>query len=135
MCCPRGNHFDLGTNHCLTVWLLAAEVLTTILGLFVFGSFKYQIHKNALKYGMLLVIGATFCGLASSEWHVEIPQRGWENWAREHLLTFDGLNDLVHADTMLFILGLTFFASVIAKTRLLEGITFQLLKRNKGAIL
>jgi len=36
---------------------------------------------------------------------------------------------------MLFILGLTFFVSVIAQTRLLEGITFKLLRRNKGAIL
>src|SRR5262245_29383942 len=30
----------------LPVSLLAAEVFLTILGLFVFGSFKYQIHKN-----------------------------------------------------------------------------------------
>ena len=36
---------------------------------------------------------------------------------------------------MLFILGLTFFVSVIAQTRLLEGITFFLLRRNRGAIL
>src|SRR4029077_7304176 len=42
------------------VGLLAAEVLATILGMFVLGSFKYQIHKNALTYGMLLVIAATF---------------------------------------------------------------------------
>ena len=41
-----------------------------------------------------------------------------------HLLSFHGLDDLIHADTMLFILGLTFFVSVIAQTRLLEGITF-----------
>src|SRR4029079_1183516 len=38
-------------------------------------------------------------------------------------------------DTMLFILGLTFFVAVIAQTRLLEGITFRLLRRNRGAIL
>ena len=36
---------------------------------------------------------------------------------------------------MLFILGLTFFVSVIAQTRLLEGITFALLRRNDGAIM
>src|SRR4029450_5572035 len=36
--------------------LLAAEVFATIFGLFVFGSFKYQIHYNALTYGMLLII-------------------------------------------------------------------------------
>ena len=115
--------------------LLAAEVLATILGLFVFGSFRYQIHKNALTYGMLLVIVATFCGLHTSPWHVEIATLGWWPWAREHLLSFHGLDDLVHADTMLFILGLTFFVSVIAQSRLLEGVTFVLLRRYKGAIL
>ena len=55
-------------------WLLAAEVLSTILGLFLFGSFRYQIHKNALTYGMLLVIVATFSQLATSTWHVEIAR-------------------------------------------------------------
>jgi len=119
----------------LPTWLLAAEVFATILGLFLFGSFRYQIHKNALTYGMLLVILATFCGLETSEWHVEIAQRGWWYWTQTHLLSFHGLDDLIHADTMLFILGLTFFVSVIAQTRLLEGITFFLLRRYQGAIL
>ena len=41
----------------------------------------------------------------------------------------------MHADTMLFILGLTFFVSVIAQTRLLEGVTLFLLQRNRGLIL
>jgi hypothetical protein len=36
---------------------------------------------------------------------------------------------------MLFILGLTLFVAVIAQTRLLEGITFVLLRRNDGVIL
>jgi hypothetical protein len=116
-------------------WLLAAEVLATILGLFLFGSFRYQINKNALTYGMLLVIAATFARLGTSTWHVEIAQQGWTAWARQHLLTFSGLDDLVHADTMLFILGLTLMVSVIAQTRLLEGITFFLLHRYRGAIL
>jgi len=119
----------------IPVWILAAEVLATILGLFLFGSFKYQIHKNALTYGMLLIIVATFSGLRTSGWHVEITQRGWWYWTQQHLLSFRGLDELVHADTMLFILGLTFFVSVIAQTRLLEGITFSLLRRNRGAIL
>jgi Na+/H+ antiporter NhaD/arsenite permease-like protein len=119
----------------LPLWLLAVEVFATILGLFVFGSFRYQIHKNVLTYGMLLIIIATFCGLGSSAWHVEIAERGWWHWAREHLLTFHGWDDLIHADTMLFILGLTFFVSVIAQTRLLEGITFYLLRRFRGSIL
>jgi hypothetical protein len=119
----------------LPVSLLAAEVFATILGLFLFGSFRYQIHKNALTYGMLLVIAATFVGLPSSEWHRQIADAGVWNWTRQHLLSYRGLDELIHADTMLFILGLTFLVSVIAQTRMLEGITFFLLRRNGGAIL
>ncbi len=119
----------------MPVGLLAAEVFATILGLFLFGSFTFQIHKNALTYGMLLVVGATFSQLATSTWHVEIAERGWRIWVAEHLLSFDGLDGLVHADTMLFILGLTLFVAVIAQTRLLEGITLVLLRRNAGYIL
>jgi hypothetical protein len=52
-----------------------------------------------------------------------------------HLLSFEGLDELVHADTMLFILGLTLFVSVIAQTRLLERVTFLLLGRHRGVIL
>ena len=119
----------------LPVWLLASEVFATILGLFLFGSFRFQIHKNALTYGMLLVIVATFTALPTSTWHVEIAAQGWAAWVRHHLMTFGGLDDLIHADTMLFILGLTLFVSVIAQTRLLEGITFFLLRRHGGVIL
>src|SRR5688572_5803927 len=115
--------------------LLAGEVFATIVGLFVFGSFRYQIHKNALSYGMLLVIIATFCGLENTPWHAEIAEQGWWYWARVHLFSFHGLDDLIHADTMLFILGLTFFVAVIAQTRLLEGLTFYLLRRFRGAVL
>jgi len=124
-----------GQRIVLPASLLAAEVFATILGLFIFGSFKYQIHKNALTYGMLLIIVATFCGLSSSAWHVDIAEQGWWHWARLNFLSFHGLDDLIHADTMLFILGLTFFVSVIAQTRLLEGLTFYLLQRFKGAVL
>ncbi|HKY07343.1 MAG TPA: hypothetical protein VJQ55_03840 [Candidatus Binatia bacterium] len=119
----------------LPLWLLALEVFATILGLFVFGSFKYQIHKNALTYGMAFIIVATFCGLGTSTWHQEIASEGWWSWARQHLLSFRGLDDLFHADTMLFILGLTFFVAVIAQTRLLEGLTFFLLRWFRGAVL
>jgi Na+/H+ antiporter NhaD/arsenite permease-like protein len=119
----------------LPVWLLAAQVFATILALFVLGSFKYQLHKDALTYGMSLVIAATFCGLASSAWHTEIAETGGWAWAREHLLSYHALDQLVHADTMLFILGLTLFVSVIAQTRVLEGVTLFLLRRFDGAIL
>ena len=119
----------------MPVWLLAAEVFATILGLFVFGSFSYQIHKNALTFGMLLVIVATFAGLRTSTWHVEIAEQGTWAWIRHHVLSFPGLDELVHADTMLFILGLTLFVAVVAQTRLLEGLTFVLLRRNRGRLL
>jgi hypothetical protein len=59
---------------------------------------------------MALVIVATFCGLANSQWHREIAESGWWLWTQRNLLSFHGLDDLIHADTMLFILGLTFFA-------------------------
>lgn len=119
----------------LPLWLLAGEVFATILGLFLLGSFRYQIHKNALTFGMLLVIVATFIGLPASTWHTEVVAHGWWVWGRAHLLSFAGLDDLLHADTMLFLLGLTLFVSVIAQTRLLEGVTFALLRRNGGMIL
>lgn len=119
----------------LPLWLLAGEVFATIVGLFVFGSFRFQIHKDPFTYGMLLVIVATFTGLSASLWHTEVATHGLWRWALEHVLSFEGLNDLVHADTMLFLLGLTLFVSVIAQTRLLEGITFVLLRRNKGHLL
>jgi hypothetical protein len=122
-------------GHEMPVWLLAAEVLSTILALFLLGSFKYQLHKNALTYGMLVVIVSTFIRLGTSEWHADIRENGWWHWAQANLLSFHALDDIIHADTMLFILGLTLFVSVIAQTRLLEGITFALLRRNDGAIM
>jgi hypothetical protein len=125
----------IGSWIAFPTWLLASEVLATILGLFFFGSFRYQIHKNALTYGMLLVIVATFSRLATSTWHAEIVRFGWLSWTRHHLLTFSGLDDLIHADTMLFILGLTLMVAVIAQTRVLEGLTFYLLRRYRGRIL
>jgi Na+/H+ antiporter NhaD/arsenite permease-like protein len=120
--------------------LLAVEILATILGLFVFGSFRYQIHKNALTYGMALVILATFVG---AWWPTSFLRQEWEGegWGAglrflgRHAFTWHGLDALFHADTMLFILGLTLFVSVIAQTRLLETITFSLLRRNRGRVL
>ena len=70
-----------------------------------------------------------------SAWHSDIARNGWWAWTRQNLLSFHGLDELIHADTMLFILGLTFFVSVIAQTRLLEGLTFYLLRRFRGAVL
>ena len=118
----------------IPVWLLTVEVLATILGLFAFGSFRFQIHKNALTFGLLFVIAATFSQLSTSTWHAEIARSGWQSWARHHVWSFAGLDDLIHADTMLFILGLTLFVSVISQTRLLEVLSFRLLRRYRGAV-
>src|SRR4030095_16847383 len=98
---------------------LAAAVVATILGLFLFGSFKYQLHKNALTFGMGLVIVATFTGIRNTEVHRLLAAPGWGAFLRQNFLSFHGLDDLIHADTMLFILGLTFFVAVIAQTRIL----------------
>ena len=118
----------------IPVWLLTVEVLATTLGLFAFGSFRFQIHKNALTFGLLFVIAATFSQLSTSTWHAEIARSGWQSWARHHVWSFAGLDDLIHADTMLFILGLTLFVSVISQTRLLEVLSFRLLRRYRGAV-
>lgn len=118
-----------------TPWVLAGEVFATIIALFVLGSIKYRLNKNALTYGAALVIVATFAAAGGSEFHQEIHEHGWWHFIRHNLLTFHGLDQLIHADTMLFILGLTFFVAVIAQTRLLEWITFALLRKNKGWLL
>ena len=52
--------FALGMNHPFPPWAVALEVLVTILALFVFGSIRYRLDKNALTYGAALVIVATF---------------------------------------------------------------------------
>ena len=124
----------------LPVWLLGAEVFATVIGLFVFGSIRYRIDKNALTYGMMIVIGATFWGVwwADSGMRAQVLVEGWSPFWHamgHHLFTLEGLDGIVHADTMLFILGLTFFVSVVAQTRLLETVSFALLAKNKGSVL
>ena len=120
--------------------LLALEIFATIVGLFLFSSFRYRIHKNALAYGMALVITATFIVIwwPTSGLRERIDVEGWSailGFLHRHLLTWRGLDKLVHADTMLFILGLTMFVAVIAQTRLLETIAFIILRRNRGYLL
>lgn len=124
----------------MPIWLLAAEVFLTIICLFLLGSFRYQLHKNPLTYGAGLVIFATFLGV----WWEQHGQLGrltseeihsWGPILQSYLLTFDGLEKLIHIDTILFILGLTFFVSAVAQTRILEVITFYLLRTNRGWIL
>jgi len=127
--------YGIGRVTPLPVWLLAVEVFATIIGLFALGSFRYQLHKNPLTYGMLLIIVSTFCGIRGTEFHRQIADEGWGGFLRHNFLSFHGLDELVHADTMLFILGLTFFVAVVAQTRILEQITFVLFRKYKGSVL
>lgn len=124
----------------LPVWLLGIEMLATVLALFVFGSIRYRLDKNAITYGAALVIAATFWGVwwHDSEMRQVVQREGWWPFievVRNYTLTLDGLDHLVHADTMLFLLGLTFFVSAISQTRLLESTSFRLLRLHRGAVL
>jgi Na+/H+ antiporter NhaD/arsenite permease-like protein len=119
--------------------VVAIEVLLIILSLFIFGSIRYRLDKNAITYGMAIVVSATF-------WRIWWPMsflrqsigvngaRALWDFFRNHFLTLRGLDAMVHADTMLFILGLTLFVSVITQTRLLETISFAILKMNRGKL-
>jgi hypothetical protein len=132
--------FLLGALRPFPAGVLAFEIILTVLLLFVFGSIKYRIDKNAITYGAVIVIIATFwwswwprstlCAAVTAENYGAL----WD-FIYRHFLTLRGLDHLVHADTMLFIMGLTLFVSVIAQTRLLETISFAVLERNKGYVL
>jgi Na+/H+ antiporter NhaD/arsenite permease-like protein len=131
----------IGVGHFVRfpAWVLAAEVLATVLALFVLGSIKYRLDKNALTYGAALVIVATFWGTwwSTSVLRRQLAAEGFPalwRFARTHFLSLSGLDELVHADTMLFILGLTFFVAVIGQTRLLESLSFALLRRGRGSV-
>lgn len=131
--------FWLGLSGLTSGWVVATEVFLTIFSLFVLGSFRYQLDKNVLTYGAGLVIVATFIPLW---WPVSflrqaMASRGaaaWSEFIHHHFLTLAGLDNLVHADTMLFIIGLTYFVSVIAQTRLLETVSGRILRQQKGRV-
>jgi Na+/H+ antiporter NhaD/arsenite permease-like protein len=120
--------------------LLGIEVFTTVIALFIFGSIRYRINKNVLTYGALPIVLVTFYSLwwPESALRKEMAARGgaalWEA-VYHNLLTLHGLEKLVHADTMLFILGLTFFVAVISQTRMLEEISMKILRIFEGRVL
>jgi len=129
----------LGHDRPLPVWLLGVEMLSTVLALFVFGSIRYRLDKNALTYGAALVLAVTFWSVwwHDSEMRLTVAREGWMPLVRtvsEYVFTLDGLDHIVHADTMLFLLGLTCFVAVISQTRLLESVSFRLLRLNRGAV-
>src|SRR5437879_9975952 len=99
--------FFLGQGGWTSSTWVAIELTITILGLFLLGSFRYQLDKNALTYGMGLVIIGTFVPLwwPTSALRAALAQDGaiaLLRFSRIHLLTLQGLEDLIHADTMLF---------------------------------
>ena len=129
----------VGFSHPIPPMIIATEVFLTIISLFVLGSFKYQVDKNALTYGAILVILASFWGgwWPGSGLKASLDSEGFPafvEFARHHFFTLHGLDQLIHADTMIFILGLTFFVSVIAQTRLLESVSFALLTKHRGKV-
>jgi Na+/H+ antiporter NhaD/arsenite permease-like protein len=119
--------------------VVATEVFLMILSLFIFGSIRYRLDKNAVTYGMAIVVSATFWRIwwptSFLRQSVSVEGAGalWD-FFRNHFLTFHQLDAMVHADTLLFILGLTLFVSVITQTRLLETISFAILKMNRGKL-
>jgi Na+/H+ antiporter NhaD/arsenite permease-like protein len=128
----------------IPAWLLPVEVGATILSLFLLGSFTYQLEKDALTYGMSLVMFATYAGGAWAQQGLHgvfstAELRGWLEVLQAATATpaalFLAVDELIHLDTMLFFLGLTFFVACIAHTRVLEEAAFYLLRRRAGAVL
>lgn len=119
--------------------IMGIEVFATIIALFIFGSIRYRIDKNAITYGALLIILSTFFPIwwPGSQLRLDFTQTGgiaiWEA-VKENIFTLHGLERLVHADTMLFILGLTFFVSVVSQTRLLEALSMRILQIFEGRV-
>ncbi len=135
-----GFFYYLGTEGQTSGLWVAIQLMSTILGLFLLGSFKYQLDKNALTYGMCGVIVATFIPLwwPASALRTDMAQNGSKplaEFVHHHFLTLHGLESILHIDTMLFILGLTYFVAVIAQTRLLETISATILRKQKGRVL
>jgi len=119
----------------LPTYFLPIELFLTIFALFLFGSIRYRIDKNALTYGAILVIFATYYPHSSLK--ESFLSGGFALFFQQALpklfsLTF--LEKILHLDTMLFILGLTFFVGVIAQTRILEEISMKILHQMKGQV-
>ena len=123
----------------MPVWLLALEVILTVLALFVFGSIPYRLDKNALTFGAGMIVAATFF---TRWWPASVLREEWTarglsalgEFVARHFLHFRALDGLIHLDTMLFIVGLTYFVSAISQSRLLETVAFGLLTRWRGRV-
>ncbi len=115
--------------------VIALEFFLTIGALFLFGSIRYRMSNNALTYGALIIIFATFYPHSPIQKTIQLDGLGaFLSSTFPRLFSLSYLERLMHLDTMLFILGLTFFVSVIAQTRMLEAISIQILTRTRGQI-
>ncbi len=134
-----GISFFLGQFVRFPGWFIALEVLATVLALFILGSIRWRLDKNALTYGAGLVITTSFFtrwwpeSALRSDW-LAVGPSAFGPFIERHFFSLKGLEHLIHADTMLFILGLTFFVAVIAQTRILETVSFIILNKTKGAL-
>jgi Na+/H+ antiporter NhaD/arsenite permease-like protein len=119
----------------LSTHFIVLELFLTIGALFLFGSIRYRISNNALTYGALLIIFATFYPHSSIQKEINSGGLGpFLYHTTPHLFSLSYMEKLLHADTMLFILGLTFFVSVIAQTRMLEAISMRILRFTHGQV-
>jgi len=110
---------------------LAAEIFTVVIALFVFGSSPVRVDKNAVTYGALPVIVTTYLLLPAGPAATPLPLfddpalgvvAGFDLVA----LWFHGLERLIHLDTLLFLLGLTFFVNTIAQTQMPEAVALRI---------
>lgn len=120
--------------------ILAAEVAAVVLGIFIFSSSRWRLDKGIITWFSLPVIGATFLRiwLESPAVQRELDSVGWQGLAQrlaEEYASFHGMEMLFHGDIMLFLLGLTFFVNIIAKTGILEDISISLLRIFEGHVL
>lgn len=72
-----------------------------------------------------------------SQVRAALPADGVFAWwpvAQHWLFTWHGLDELMHADTMLFLLGLTFLGAGVVQSRLLEAVALGLLRFFNGRV-
>lgn len=120
-------------------WLLAIEVFLSVVALFTFGSIRWRIDKNALTYGSLFITVPTFLHIwwEGSALNARVEREGFSSlpgYLVQKFFSLRELEKLIHADTLLFILGLTYFVAVVAQTRLLEKVGSFILAKNKGRV-
>ena len=125
----------------LPVTLLGLEIFATIIGLFPLrlDRVPHRQERAHLRHAARHrrdVLGRLVAGLANAR--AGRRRRLGAALARARASTCSrstASTAIVHADTMLFILGLTFFVSVIAQTRLLETHQLRAAHANQGDVL